>query len=238
MAAMPPIRPDLIPFSSHGSSLNNLLTKSSWDAIRLPVFEAADGRCRICAQRSPLECHELWAYSLPPAHSAKGTVGVQRLMALAALCKQCHAIFHMGYARMSGTFGEVKARLIAVNRWSEAEFAAYDAEQVRLGMLRSEFNWALDLSLVADGPPLVVDTGPRGWKLDEDEGFLTSPPRASGRPGWTFILGAPYRLGSRLMPAIHPREAMEGLLPEEGDFEFARRCRTDGQRVTYPATPP
>jgi hypothetical protein len=46
---------------------------------------------------------------------------------------------------MSGTFGEVKARLIAVNRWSEAEFAAYDAEQVRLGMLRSEFNWALDL---------------------------------------------------------------------------------------------
>jgi hypothetical protein len=56
---------------------------------------------------------------------------------------------------------EVKARLIAANQWSEAEFAAYDAEQERLGVLRSEFYWALDLSLVARGPLLVVDTGPR-----------------------------------------------------------------------------
>jgi hypothetical protein len=94
------------------------------------------------------------------------------------------------------TFGEVKARLIAVNRWSEAEFAAYDAEQVRLGMLRSEFNWALDLSLVADGPPLVVDTGPRGWKLDEDEGFLTSPPRPADGQGGHSSLERPTDLGA------------------------------------------
>jgi hypothetical protein len=41
-----------------------------------------------------------------------------------------------------------------------------------------------------------------------------------------MILGAPYVIEGQVMPAIDPAQAMDGLLAEEGDFDFVRSMGT------------
>ncbi len=213
------IRPDLIPMSSWGSSLANLLTKASWDSVRLPVLRTA-GACQVCTEATaPLECHEIWSYALPPEDAVPGTVGVQRLLGLAALCEDCHAMFHMGRARVIGTFTFVKQRLMRVNEWSQAEFMAYEIEQEELAAKRSAVSWALDVSRLAGGPPLVVKSS---WSLHA-EGYLVGPVMYNEEPGFSVILGAAYCVGGKTISAISTNEAMDGLCPEQGDFAFAMR---------------
>lgn len=49
--------------SSWGSSLANLLTKPSWDAVRFPLIRARDNTCQLCEVRhGSMECHDIWAY--------------------------------------------------------------------------------------------------------------------------------------------------------------------------------
>jgi hypothetical protein len=219
---MPSIRPDLIPLSSWGSSLFNLLTKRSWDTIRLPVIRAHGRVCQLCGAREGwMECHEIWAYAMPPKSAPHGSFGVQRLIGLSSLCQGHHEMFHMGRARMVNTSDAVKARLIAVNGWSSAEFAAYDADQVRLGLARSDVLWALDMSLVGGDAPLIIKPG---WKADGDGALTSSSPY--GGQSVTMILGAAYVIDGQVMPAIDPAQAADGLLAEEGDFDFVRSMGT------------
>jgi len=213
------IRPDLIPMSSWGSSLANLLTRASWDSIRQPVLRATNA-CRVCCDlTAPLECHEIWSYALPPPDAVPGTVGVQRLLGLAALCEDCHAMFHMGRARVIGTFQLVKQRLMRVNQWSQAEFTAYEVEQEELGEKRSAVSWALDVSHLAGCPRLVIKST---WSLHA-EGYLVGPVVYHDDPGFSVILGASYCVGGEVISATPTDEAMEGLCPEQGDFTFAER---------------
>lgn len=224
---MPAIRPDLIPATSWGSSLANLLTKPSWDSIRIPMIRWAAG-CQICFEKPtrPLECHEVWAYSMPPPEAPQGTVGIQRLMALAVLCTDCHSMFHLGRARLNGTARLVKKHLIEVNSWSEYDYKVYTDQQERLGLARSNWHWALDVSLVCKAGPLVIKTGSEAWSYHDDEGgFLTAPSKYANEECFTVILGAAFRIEQRLIEAINPAEARIGLRQEEGDFAFAQWVR-------------
>lgn len=223
---MPIIRPDLIPMSSWGSSLSNLLIKPSWDSIRHPMIRWAGG-CQICSaeQSSLLECHEVWAYSMPPLKAPEGTVGVQRLMALAVLCSDCHAMFHLGRARMTGTLPAVKQRLIELNGWSEFDHKHYVDQQAELGYARAKWNWVLDVSLVRKASPLMVKTGNVAWSYHDDGGFLTAPPKYGDNECFTAIFGVSYKIGSRLIETSDVTEARNGLLQEEGDFAFAQWVR-------------
>ena len=224
---MPIIWPDLIPQTSWGSSLPNLLVWPSWDRIRQPMIRWAGG-CQICAaeQGKPLDCHEVWAYSMPPPKAPKRTVGVQRLMALAVLCADCHSMFHLGYALSHGTFPAVKQRLMEFNQWSEAEFQSYASQQDNVGTARDKWRWVLDVSLVQKAGPLVVKTGSGGWSYHEENGgYLTAPSKYSNEDSFTAILGASFEVGSRVVDAIDATEARSGLLPEQGDFAFAQWVR-------------
>jgi len=223
---MPIIRPDLIPITSWGSSLSNLLTKPSWDSIRRPMISWA-GDCQICLaeQGDSLECHEVWAYSMPPLEAPEGTVGVQRLMAVAVLCSDCHSMFHLGRARMIGTVSTVKRRLMELNQWSESEYKQYDDQQRKLGSARAEWNWVLDVSLVHKSGPLVIKTGNGAWSHHDDGRFLTAPPKYSDSECFTAVFGVSYRIGLRVIQAEDPTEARKGLLQEEGDFAFAQWVR-------------
>lgn len=218
--AMPPIVPDLIPVTSWGSSLANLLTWWSWETIRAPVMARCGNRCQICAARpeAGLECHEIWAYSLPPAGARQEVVGVQRLIGLAALCPLCHEMFHLGFAGLRGRGARAKARLMALNRWHDADFEAYRAAMVCRYESRSQWRWILDLSFVQWAIPLIVDPA-KGWTLAED-GSLSRPDPRTGVTAWTVILGVPYAIGGRAMPPLDPAEGYDGLLPEAGDFGF------------------
>ena len=228
---MPVIRPDLIPITSWGSSLSNLLTRPSWDSIRRPMIGWAGG-CQICLaeQGDSLECHEVWAYSMPPLEAPGGTFGVQRLMAVAVLCSDCHSMFHLGRARMVGTISAVKRRLMEFNQWSESDYKQYNSHQEKLGVARAEWNWALDVSLVHKAGPLVIRTGNGAWSYHDDGRFLTAPPRYIDGECFTAILGAPYKIGSRVIEAEDPTEAKKGLLQEEGDFAFAHWVRKHRMR--------
>jgi hypothetical protein len=223
----PVIRPDLIPATSWGSSLANLLTRPSWDSIRHPTIRWAGG-CQLCpaGQRPSLECHEVWAYSMPPPDAPEGTVGVQRLLAIAVLCRDCHAMFHLGYAPTIGTFQAVKQRLMDFNKWSEPDFNHYAAQQENLGLARSKWFWALDMSLVKAAGPLVVKTTTGAWVYHDREGYLTAPPKyGDDQECFSVILGVTYQIGPRVIEAVTPAEAKADLLPEEGDFAFAQWVR-------------
>lgn len=224
---MPIVQPDLIPITSWGSSLSNLLTKPSWDSIRHPMIQWAGG-CQICSaeQSNSLDCHEVWAYSMPPSSAPNGTVGVQRLMALAVLCSDCHSMFHLGRARITGTFPEVKRRFIAFNQWSEADFERYANQQDNLGVARAKWRWVLDISLVQKAGPLIVKTGKNAWTYHDDEGgYLTAPAKHTEDDCFTSILGVSFKVGSRIVEAIDPAQAKDGLLEEMGDFTFTHWVR-------------
>lgn len=218
-----PILPDMIPASSWGSSLANLLTRPSWDAIRFPVISARGNRCQVCSeQKRAMECHEIWAYSMPPRSALEGTIGVQRLIGLAALCSECHEMFHLGFAKIRGRLEAVSKRLMAVNGWTDAQYKSFYRTMGSKFTTRSEVYWGLDLSLVGDGQPLVVKDE---WTLDAD-GMLTRPARGAPLPSQTVLFGASYVVDGRTIPALDPSEALDGLLPEEADFAFVRQMGT------------
>ena len=204
---MPPIVPDTIPISSWGSSLFNLLTLESWNAVRHPVIARRGNLCQLCGRnpRNRLDVHEVCAYSMPPP-------GV----GLAALCQTCHELFHPGLARVRGRDQIVRGHLKIINRWNDAEYEAYRRAMERRNILRSQRTWVLDLSLIAI--PVVVDRA-KGWFLEPD-GFLTRiDPRLDER-SWTAVLGLPFIFDGKPIAAVDPAEAYDGLLPEEGDFDF------------------
>jgi hypothetical protein len=215
---MPPIVPDTIPISSWGSSLFNLLTLESWNAVRHPVIARRGNLCQQCGRnpRNRLDVHEVWAYSMPPPGADETMCGVQRLMGLAALCQTCHELFHPGLARVRGRDQIVRGHLKIINRWNDAEYEAYRRAMERRNIMRSQRIWVLDLSLIAI--PLVVDRA-KGWWLEPD-GFLTRiDPRLDER-SWTAVLGLPFIFNGKPIAAVDRAEAYDGLLPEEGDFDF------------------
>jgi len=227
---MPAIVPDLIPASSWGSSLSNLLTRTSWSAVRMPVVYRKP--CQICGDaasggRRFLDCHELWSYSMPPPDAGDGCVGVQRLIGIVALCQPCHEMFHIGLARVRGREPIVRERMLRINRWSADEYQTWVQESGARALARNKRGWVLDVSLIKHHAPLVIDQD-LGWIM-RDDGILYRPPYSNpdspdpDRPEtFTAIFGCSYEIGGVLHEAVDPGEAYEGLLGEAGDFDFAR----------------
>ena len=229
---MPAIRPDMIPSSSWGSNLCNLLTRESWNKIRQPVFRRTEGLCFVCGVRPDRpECHELWAYSRPPFCAPIAAFGVQRLIGLVGVCQQCHEIFHPGRANAEGKADQAMKRMMATNRWSDYEFAKWLLGAQRISSLRSIGPWKLDLELVSGGGQLVIDEE-RGWSL-RDDGFMARAPRQQDGVHYdeavTELLGVSYSIGCRSMPALSSAESYAGMMRECGDLDFARSVGYDGE---------
>src|ERR1019366_969415 len=190
-----PILGYLIPQTSWGSSLANLLTKGCWDKLRERTFGLTGFRCEICGSNRNLECHELWEYHEPLPDGAKHACGVQRLIRLIGLCSACHETHHLGLAQMRGRFEFVRERVTAYNRWSEKEFDQYFEFLIDRYERRSNCAWVLDVSSVAD--TLLVIQGK--WKLQES-GFLCCTTHTG--PSETMILGARWQQAGVIHEAI------------------------------------
>lgn len=168
---------DLIPGSSWGSSLANLLTKSAWDSLRFPVIEKNSGVCEFCGEyvgRS-LEIHEVWSYSdlaneddLSGLDDEKLFFGKQTLDGLVGVCSRCHQCFHYGLADLNGYGQAVKKRLAVINGWSSEQTDEYIDVLFQRHEILNRQHWRLDLSLLAntseDGGLLVS----RSWSRDEE----------------------------------------------------------------------
>jgi hypothetical protein len=176
---------DLIPDTSWGSSLANLLVASSWNALRTPLIQNNHEACEICGGRgSSLDVHEIWEYFLPQdwQHELSSLpddqmiFGVQKLTALWPVCRECHECFHLGLANVRGRIQIVLRRLAAINLWSADTVNRYvDVIHDRFDF-HNKFLWALDLSLVAEifSDALVVK---KSWQpIPDHPHVLVAPP--------------------------------------------------------------
>jgi ribosomal protein L28 len=140
-----PFHADMIPSTSFGASLANLLTPGSWKAIRKPFFQSAGYVCQICGESDgPVEGHEVWRFF--DGHQDCNGWALQRLETILCLCRSCHQMFHLGLGAISGQSNEIGERVRDVNEWTAREYQAYVDAVSRQHVKRSRRRWTLDLS--------------------------------------------------------------------------------------------
>lgn len=132
---------DLIPASSWFASLANLLSRDSWQSLRLPLVDHHEG-CQDCGHGSRLEAHEAWSYD--------ESQGIQTLDGILVLCRFCHETRHLGRARAMGRFDEVFGRLCRINRIMPEERGSYLHRVSSLWEMRSRIAWELRLPIPED----------------------------------------------------------------------------------------
>jgi len=134
----------LVPATSFGQNLRALLCEADWDRLRRATYRAAGYRCEVCGGRGPdhpVECHELWVYD-DQAH-------VQRLERLVALCPDCHAVAHIGHARVTGRDRAARNHMARVNGWTGSQVDGHLAKAYTVWERRSRHPWSLDLEHLA-----------------------------------------------------------------------------------------
>lgn len=152
----PHILPRMIPTSTFGINLRSLIPEA-WPKISREYRADFGNRCQVCGSGSKVECHEDWEYVFN-ASSRSGS-GIQRLRRLAALCRNCHELKHLGKTEMSGRTEQAMRHLAFVNGWTlgEAERAARKAWAD--WELRNCFDWKLDVSWAEREYALSIDVG-------------------------------------------------------------------------------
>jgi hypothetical protein len=128
----------MIPASSWGQSLKNILPAELWRKVRQEVLAKSKYKCTICGSRSNLECHEVWKYN--------DAARTQKLCGFLALCKACHAVKHIGYATL--TEGEYRSDIntlvkhfMKVNKCDRLTFEKHYKKAVKIWHQRSRFEW-------------------------------------------------------------------------------------------------
>jgi hypothetical protein len=193
---------DLIPFTSWGSSLANLLTRESWNMLRRPIISGHHNVCELCGSRlNSLDVHEVWSYDFPKAikeSKRKKTTrfGIQKLEGLMAICNDCHRCFHLGREKSQGTLPETLQRLAALNNWTTQEVSTYYDTIINRWEMTSSVNWLLDLGIL-DHPDghLTVSTP---WKIHPEDGLdcLITKPSDFGEPSLTVLLNTAWKFAS------------------------------------------
>lgn len=146
---------DLIPHTSWGASLANLLTKSSWDKLRHPLIEASGNACQLCGNGTlrSYDVHEIWSYQMPSPQEVEQArqgqslaLGVQTLEGLLVLCTKCHACFHLGGANAQNRLSSVLSRLRIINNWSASQLGLYKRLVFQRWEHHNQVPWILDFS--------------------------------------------------------------------------------------------
>ena len=132
---------ELVPSTTWGANLRQVLPKKHWDILRRQCYRKARYRCEICAGKGPkhpVECHEIWQYD--------DQQKIQRLAGLIALCPKCHEVKHLGRAHIVGKGEQAQQHLQQVNGWSRAETSQYISTVFTTWEERSTHQWQLDIS--------------------------------------------------------------------------------------------
>lgn len=202
-----PLFGDLTPRSCSASTLSRLLTRASWDRLCRPVLAAKGHRCEICgAKDEALDCHENWEFHEPTVGRRPG---VQKLLGLWVMCKNCHATQHLAQAR---SCAEALERLRRIGRMSEREAQAYRAFVFERRERRSRIEWLLDVSRLRIDGPLIVQSA---WSVDAAGLLRQTRQLPSGETAreQTGLLGASWRLAGA-DSCIYPARPVE-----EGYYE-------------------
>lgn len=184
-----PFHVDMIPSTSWGASLANLLEHHSWKMLRREVFQRAGRVCEICGQADgPIECHELWKFD-DEKRDGSGWHR-QTLQKMMCLCHDCHEMFHPGLAQINGREKECADRRRAVNAWTKKDHDVATAQMMKKFDQRSQKRWALDLSMLPQNVPLQLKTGWFEGSLHGRIECLHHPVKKA----YTKIIGVKYKL--------------------------------------------
>lgn len=145
----PHVRPMLVPESMWGVNLRSLLSKEDWNKLRHQCYRASSHRCQVCGVRGdPPHCNEQWEFRYNPPHDPEAYIGTQYLARLACLCKPCHMVKHLGFAKISNQLEKTIEHMAQINEWSPEE-ARYAADKAFDDWdIRNKYQWKLDLSLL------------------------------------------------------------------------------------------
>lgn len=105
---------ELVPDGCWYSNLRSILSKPQWDYIKADAKARADGKCVICGKKTDkLDAHEKWSYNVKTQ--------TQKLEDVIAVCKDCHAVIHIGRTSLKGNVERAEDRYMKINGVSYAE---------------------------------------------------------------------------------------------------------------------
>jgi hypothetical protein len=202
---------DLIPQTSWGSSLANVLSTSQWQQLRLAAIERAKHQCELCGvgeESGSLEGHEMWSYKAP-MDGENGEFGIQTLEDIVAVCKECHGCFHLGFAQVRGIEKQVLRRLQILNEWGSGQMKSYQEVVWARWESFSQHHWLLNLTGWDVGEGLVLK---KSVVRDETDAFVLFG--KSGNP--MGVLGVPYRIHGETEWSLHEYEEEHREVPSPG----------------------
>ncbi len=138
---------ELVPKTSWFKNVRSEVSSEEWDIIRRKVYERANYRCEICGgigNKHPVECHEIWEYNIK--------TGIQKLIDFIALCPDCHAVKHIGFATQHGRNKDffLWKHFLKVNNSTLEEADRYLNYIRNEYAARSQINWELDISIIKE----------------------------------------------------------------------------------------
>ncbi len=138
---------ELVPKTSWFQNVRAAIASSDWDVLRRRVYALYDYRCGICGAGGKLNCHELWEYD--------DSTHTQTLIGFIALCDWCHHVKHIGLSGILAgrghlNYSKVVQHFMRVNNCTEGGFLRHKSQAFCVWRERSQFEWAVDLSLLYD----------------------------------------------------------------------------------------
>ena len=131
---------EFVPDGCWKSNLRTILSKRQWDYVKKDAKERAGGKCMICGKKTAkLDAHEKWNYDL--------SKGVQVLEDVIAVCKDCHAVIHMGRTQLKGDEVRAEKHYMKVNNCSYVQYRKELGLANELHQKRNQVSeWAIDIS--------------------------------------------------------------------------------------------
>lgn len=136
---------ELVPVSTWGQSLAQLLPQPVWDTVRREVYSNAGYQCEVCDTRGVvLHAHEIWEYD--------DRKRVQKLVGFICLCEDCHAIKHWGRTTAMANAGklprdyveELKKHFCKVNNCSRDDFENHVVQSMAMSHKRNRKIYKID----------------------------------------------------------------------------------------------
>lgn len=135
---------ELIPESTWGKSLAQLLPREVWDDLRREVYDAFNHTCAVCGTTDKqLHCHEIWKFD-DKKH-------IQYLVGFKCLCVDCHDVKHWGRtvaeAHKNGNSGRLvylTKHFCKVNNCNEKVFMLHKVEIGDISQMRNRHRYTVN----------------------------------------------------------------------------------------------
>lgn len=144
---------DMIPNTSWGSNVRDLIHSTDWDRVRNHIYNRVNHICECCNNNTKetmtrLDAHERWSYD--------NKTKIQKLVRIVALCKFCHQTTHYGLAGIQGKIDEVETHLKNVRLFTKNECRQHITNACKLFKERCKIKWEIDITLITSNGIKIV----------------------------------------------------------------------------------